>query len=380
MKYFTLIRRNMFRKRGRAMLTLALLSFVFFFVSFLMSMLESFDTFTDAGEGSNRIVVQSAISLANLLPFSYEQKLRQLPGVVDVCKLQWIGAYWKDKRNFFPNFAIDHAKLETVFPDYKADPQQVAAWKADRRGALVGKDLVDRFHWKIGDRITLKRQIFPYDAELTIRGIYSHPVNGSSVYYHMDYHSEAMRNFGQVGTFWIKVRNARDMAPLSQQIDAMFKNSDYPTETFTEKEFQANFISMMGNIKLLFRAISGCAIVMVILLAAITMSMSARERVTEIAVLKAIGYPKPLVLSIMLAEFTMLTVLGGVLGTFGARLIFTAVDLPRLTSGMIMNFAVSYSTIGIGCAIAVLVGVLAGGLPAFRASSLSVVDGLRRVV
>lgn len=380
MKYFKLIRRNMFRRRGRAVLTLALLSFVFFFVAFLMSMLDSFDTFSDAGAGSNRIVVQSAISLANLLPFAYEAKLKQLPGVVDVCKLQWIGAYWKDKRNFFPNFAIDHEKFETVFDDYKIDKQQLAAWKADRRGAIVGKDLVDRFHWKVGDRITLKRQIFSYDADLTIRGIYEHPVNGSSVYYHMDYHNESMRNFGQVGTFWLKVKDARDMAPLSQQIDAMYKNSDYPTETFTEKEFQSNFISMMGNIKLLFRAISTCAIVMVILLAAITMSMSARERVTEIAVLKAIGFPKPLVLAIMLGEFALLTFLGGVIGTFGARLIFTAVNLPRLTSGMIMNFSVTYPTVALCCGIAAAVGLLAGGLPAFRASNLSVVDGLRRVV
>jgi putative ABC transport system permease protein len=380
MKFFKLIRRNLFRNKLRAILTMLLLAVIFFFVSMLMSILDNFDSFSNAGEGSNRIVVQSAISLANLLPFSYEAKLRQLPGVIDVCKLQWIGGYYKDKRNFFPNFAVDHDHFAKVFDDYKIDPKQLADWGADRRGAIVGTDLVKRFQWKVGDRITLKGQIFPYDAELTIRGIYDHPVNSSSLYYRMDYHSESMHNFGQVGTFWLKLKDAKLMAPLSQQIDAMFKNSDYPTETYTEKQFQATFISMMGNIKLLFTAVSTCAIFMVVLLAAITMSMSARERVTEIAVLKAIGFEKSLVLTIMLVEFVLLTVIGGAIGSIGARIVFSLFDLAKASMGMVQNFTVSAQTIGICLAISAGIGLIAGGLPALRASSLSVVDGLRRVV
>ena len=380
MKYFKLIRRNLFRNPWRAILTMMLLAVIFFLVSTLMSILDSFDSFSNSGEGANRIVVQSAISLANPLPFAYEQKLRALPGVEDVCKLQWIGAYYKDKRNFFANFAVDHDHFATVFDDYKTEPKTFADWQHDRRGALVGKDLMERFHWKVGDRITLKRQIFSYDADLTIRGVYEHPVNGACVYYHMDYHNEAMGGFSQVGTFWLKLKNAKDMAPLSQQIDAMFKNSDYPTETFTEKGFQSNFLSMMGNIKLLFSAISGCAILMVVLLAAITMSMSARERVTEIAVLKAIGFEKPLVLGIMLTEFVLLTMIGGALGALGAKLIFHYVNMAKVTQGFIANFSVHGSTVAICLAIAAGIGLIAGGWPAMRAANMSVVNGLRRVV
>jgi putative ABC transport system permease protein len=160
----------------------------------------------------------------------------------------------------------------------------------------------------------------------------------------------------------------------------MFKNSDFPTETFTEKEFQQNFLSMMGNVKLLFTAVSSCAIFMVVLLAAITMSMSARERVTEIAVLKAIGFEQRLVLGIMLTEFILLTVIGGAAGSFGARLAFTFVDMGKLTQGFLQNFNVHTPTIALCLALSVGVGLIAGGLPAIRASNLSVVDGLRRVV
>jgi putative ABC transport system permease protein len=379
-KFAKLIRRNLFRNKLRAIMTILLLAVIFFFVATLLAILDNFENFSNSGEGANRLVVQSAISLANLLPYAHEQKIRAIPGVVDTAKLQWIGAYYKEKSNFFANFAVDVDKFPTVFDDYKVAPQDLAAFQADRRGALVGKDLMKRFQWKVGDRITLKRQIFPFDPELTIRGTYEHPVQTTSVFFPMEYFQQSIGNQGQVGTFWVKVADPKQMAAISQQIDAMFKNSDYPTETFTEKEFQQNFMSMMGNVKLLFGAVSTCAIFMVVLLAAITMSMSARERVTEIAVLKAIGFEQRLVLAIMLTEFILLTAIGGAIGSYGAHFLFIAVDAGKMTQGFLQNLGVHAKTLAICMATAVGVGLIAGGYPALRASNLRVVDGLRRVV
>ncbi|MBV8545679.1 MAG: ABC transporter permease [Acidobacteria bacterium] len=380
MKFAKLIRRNLFRNKLRTILTMMLLAVIFFFVATLLAILDNFENFSNAGEGANRLVVQSAISLANLLPYAHEQKIRAIPGVVDTAKLQWIGAYYKEKSNFFANFAVDVDKFPTVFDDYKVSPQDLAAFQADRRGALVGVDLMKRFNWKVGDRITLKRQIFPFDPELTIRGTYVHPVQTTSVFFPMEYFQQSIGNQGQVGTFWVKVADPKQMAAISQQIDAMFKNSDFPTETFTEKEFQQNFMSMMGNVKLLFTAVSTCAIFMVVLLAAITMSMSARERVTEIAVLKAIGFEQRLVLAIMLSEFVLLTVIGGAIGSYGAHFLFIAVDAGKMTQGFLQNLGVHAKTLTICMATAVGIGLVAGGFPAVRASNLRVVDGLRRVV
>ena len=380
MKYFKLIRRNLFRNKLRAFMTLALMAVIFFFVSTLVSILELFDRYGNQGEGANRIVVQSAISLATLLPYAQEAKIREIPGVADVCKLQWIGAYYKEKKNFFANFAVDHDRMASVFDDYKIDPKEMAAFKNDRQGCIVGSDLVKRYGWKIGDRITLKKQIFSYDPELTIRGIYHHPVNTAALYFHMDYHQQSIGNVGQVGTFWVKIKNPNQMAAISQQIDAMFKNSEYPTETVTEKQFQASFMAMMGNIKLLFGSISTCAVFMVILLGAITMSMSARERVTEIAVLKAIGFTRGKVLALMLTEFALLTLCGGALGVFGATVTYAIVDMGQKTQGFLVDFKIFPMTMWIGLGTSLLVGLLAGGWPAVTATRMSVVDGLRRVV
>jgi len=380
MKFAKLVIRNLFRKKLRLLFTTALIAFIFFFVSFLLSILYAFDNYSDQGKGYNRLAVQSAISLATALPYAHEVKIRQIPGVADVCKLQWIGAYYKDPRNFFANFAVDHDHMASVFDDYVVDPKEFEAFKADRQGALVGDELMTRFKWKIGDRITLKRQIFPYDPELTIRGVYHHPINKSALYYHMDYHNAAVGEWNVVGTFWLKISDPAKMAAISQQIDAMFKNSEYPTETMTEKEFQKSFMSMMGNIKLLFTSISLCAVLMVVLLAAITMSMSARERVTEIAVLKAIGYEKGLLLTLMLIEFMSVTVLGGLAGSLFAMLVFWKVNMAALTSGFLPSFSVPVEVVVKAAIASAIVGLLSGGLPAMRATRLSVVDGLRRVV
>jgi putative ABC transport system permease protein len=380
MKFAKLIIRNLFRKKIRLLFTTLLIGFIFFFVSFLLSILYAFDNYSDQGKGYNRLAVQSAISLATALPYSHETKIRQISGVADVCKLQWIGAYYKDPRNFFANFAVDHDRMGTVFDDYIVDPNEFAAFKADRQGALVGDELMTRFKWKIGDKITLKRQIFPYDPELTIRGVYHHPINKSALYYHMDYHNAAVGEWNVVGTFWLKVSDPAKMAAISQQIDAMFKNGENPTETFTEKEFQKSFMSMMGNIKLLFTSISLCAVLMVVLLAAITMSMSARERVTEIAVLKAIGYEKGLLLTLMLTEFISVTLLGGLAGSLFAKFFFSVVNMAEKTSGFLPSFSVPAEVIVKAAIASAIVGLLSGGLPALRATRLSVVDGLRRVV
>lgn len=382
MKFFKLVRRNIFRNRLRAFMTLALMAVIFFFVATLISILQLFDRFEDQGQGANRLVVQSSISLANALPYAYEQKLRAIPEVEDVCKLQWIGAYYKERKNFFANFAVDQDRMGSVFDDYRIDPKEMKAFQDDRQGCIVGPDLIKRFNWKIGDRITLKRTIFPYDAELTIRGVFHHPVNTAALYYHMDYHDKALppQMQNHVNTFWLKIKDPSKMAAVSQQIDGMFRNSADPTETVTEKQFQAGFMAMMGNIKLLFGSICTCAVFMVILLAAITMSISARERVTEIAVLKAIGFERPLVMTLMLAEFTLLTLLGGGIGVGVAKLAYTIIPMGQVTQGFLVGFTIFPATMAIALVASILVGLIAGGLPAINATRMSVVDGLRRVV
>lgn len=378
MKFAKLIRRNLFRNKLRSFLMIVLMGAIFFLVASLIQILAAFETLNTSSTG-DRLVVQSAFSLATLLPYAHEQKLRQVPGVVEICKSQWLGGYYKERRNTVPILTVEAEKFKTVFPEYAVADAENAAWVRDRRGALVGSDLMERFGWKIGDRITLHREIFPFDPELTIRAVAHHNVMGTVIYIHQEYFNEALK-WNRVGTFWVKVADPNQMAAISQQIDAAFKNSEDPTETFTEKEFNRQFVNMMGNVKLLFSSISLCSIFMIVLLAAITMSMAARERVTEVAVLKAIGFGRRLILALMLTECVITAIVGWAIGIGSAALLFGFGDIAKWTMGFLPNFRLDVATAAI-CAVAALaVGLIAGGLPSMKAANLSVVDGLRKVV
>ena len=221
MKFRKLILRNLFRNKLRTILTLVLMAAIFFFVSTLLSILANFDAGANSGEGQNRLGVQSAISLGNPLPLAHEEKIKTVPGIVDIAKLQWVGAYYKEPKNFFANFAIDHDKMETVWDDYKVPKDQMEAFKADRTGAIVGSELMKRFGWNVGDRITLIGQIFPFNPELTIRGVAEHHFDKSSLFFHWDYFYESVKDMtgSTVGTFWVKVKDPNDMAK-SRRIEA----------------------------------------------------------------------------------------------------------------------------------------------------------------
>jgi putative ABC transport system permease protein len=380
MRFAKLIFRNLFRNKVRTFLTIALMSAIFFFVATLLSILANFEQASNAGEGQNRLGVQSSISLGNMLPYTHEEKIKKIPGVVAVTKMQWMGAYYKDQKNFFANFAMDHETMDKVFDDYKTSPEEMAAFKSNRRAAIVGPGLAKRFGWKLGDKVVLTGTIFPFNPEVVVAGIYDHKIDDSSFFIRMDYFQESLGNPSQVGMFWAKIDKPQNMEAIGEQIDAMFANSEFPTETLTEKAFQQQFIAMIGNIKLLFTTISLCAIFMVILLAALTMSMSARERVTEIAVLKAIGFKRGQVLGLMLFEFVLIALIGGAVGVFGARLAYRAINMTELTQGFLVAFSVNNETTIICMIASLLVGLIAGGLPAMRSANIPVVDGLRKVV
>lgn len=380
MRFARLVLRNLLRNKVRTGLTVALMAAIFFFVATLLSILANFEQVSNSGEGQNRLGVQSSISLGNMLPYAHEEKIRRVPGVVATTKMQWMGAYYKDQKNFFANFAIDHDTVAKVFDDYKLEPAELEAFGRDKRAAFCGHGLAKRYGWKTGDKVVLTGTIFPFNPEVTLVGFYDHKVDDSSFFIRMDYFQESLGNPYQTGMFWVKVDEAENLDEVGNTIDAMFKNSEFPTETLTEKAFQQQFLSMIGNVKLLFTTVSLCAIFMVVLLAALTMSMSARERVTEIAVLKAIGFRRNQVLGLLLTEFVAIALIGGLIGVFAARAMYSMIDVTKLTAGFLVNFHVDNETTAICLAAATVVGLLAGGLPAIRSANIPVVDGLRKVV
>lgn len=388
MKYFHLVWKNVFRKKLRTGLTASSIVIVLTLIVILTSLLEAMQADPSGGRGANRLVVQHATGLGNFLPLSQLQRIQQIPGVVAVTPELWFGGVYKDDKpeNWIGQLSTNpDVYFDKIFDDAKIDPAVNAEWKATRNGFVAGESIAKKHGWKKGDHIVLKGTYIPLNADLVYIGPYS-AGDESNIFFHNEYlnQSDWVLANKVTGLYYLKVDNGEDVPRVAATIDKMFENSDAPTKTLTEKQFQLQFMEMMGNVKLLINGISLIILFAVTLIVANTVAMSARERVTEIAVMRTLGFGRGHILGFILSESVLMSLLGGFLGVLLAKYVF----IPGLVAGAsktsisiwLVNFKVSLPTLALAFAVSVGVGILAGFLPAIQSSRLRIVDGLRKVV
>lgn len=323
--------KNALRNSRRTVLTISSIAICIFLVSTLQAVLASIYRVGSGSESSHlRVIVHRATGITQPLPISYRQKIAALPGVKAAVGTQWFGGQYIDPSNFFANFAVDTDQFEQVYDNYQIPPDQLAAWKNERTAALVGEKLMETYHWKLGQRITLKGTIFPnFDPELTIRAVYRNPediTQENVLYFHYDYLDEAMRQqiggLSTIGNYVVKVESAGEVQHVQDAIDTMFRNSAFETKTDTEQAYALSFVSMLGNVKLLLTAVSACVIFTILFVVGNTMAMSIRERTGEVAVLKTLGFQRNTILFLLAGESVVIALLGGALGAVGAKLAY----------------------------------------------------------
>lgn len=384
MKFLPYVLKSLFRKKTRSILTILSIVLPFFVICVLGTLLATLDADPSGGKGMYRLVVRHKVSLANFVPEAYRERIAQLPGVTDVTILNWFGGQYVDNRpeNMFARFGCEPESLLRIFDEITLVDGSAADWTSDRSGALVGERLMKRYGWKIGDKFVLKGDIFPTNLELTVRAVFRGS-DETGVYFDRKAVEEGVPwAKGQVGTFWIKAGSAEAVARLPRAIDVMFENSSFPTKTETEKEFQNGFVSMLGNVKAVVTGISTAIALVILLISANTMAMAARERVTEIAVLRTLGFGKPLILTLVLAESLLLSATGAFAGLGLFRLSFPVLKDGLLSSPM-AGFAAGMQlfpeVLVTGIAVTLFVGLVAGIVPAIRSARRSIPDGLRQV-
>lgn len=381
MKFLRYVVAHLARSKRRTFLTVSSIALALFLFCTLRTVMTSFDAAIRASDDT-RLVVRHAASLVFPLPLAYRDRLAQLPGVETVSFSNWFGGYYQDPKNQNAQFAVDTENFFAIYPEIELAPDQRAAFLRERRACIAGSDIVKKFGWKLGQTIPLTGTIYPGEWPLILRGVYTgrtEDIDQNTIFFHWDYLNEAMPEVrkNQVGIYWLRLRSASDAASVSDRVDAMFENSPQPTKTETEKSFQAGFISMMGNVSMLL-TILGSAIVFAIMLVTInTMMMAARERTTEIAVLKTLGFTDGLILRLVAAEALLLSMAGGVLGCGIAFVLFRRVDFTA--GGFFPNFRVLPETVGWGMLLAVAMGLLSGLVPALQAARLQIAGALRKV-
>ena len=380
MRFVPLILANLGRKKVRTLLTLGSFAVALFLFGLLVAIRGAFNQGVDVA-GNDRLMIINRTSLIQPLPLPYRDRIQKIPGITDVTFASWFGGVYQDERNFFAQFAIDPDTYRTVYPEFDIPEEQWQAFLADRAGSVAGAALAKRFGWKIGDRIPIKGTAFPGTWEFNLQAIYEGRTAQDDLtqfWFQRKYFEEKGPPFlkGLVGWYVLRISNPDDAVRVSKAIDEEFSNSAYETRTQTEKAMAASFVKQMGNIEFLILSIGAVVFFTLLLVIGNTMATAVRERTSELAVLKALGYSDRFVLGIVIAESLFLAVVGGGAGLALAKAYSLRGD-P--TGGMLPIFYIPPASLAAGLALALAVGVAAAIIPAISAMRLRVVEALRRV-
>jgi putative ABC transport system permease protein len=382
MKFIALVLKSAKRSKRRTLLTVMSVAIAVFLFASLRAVLDGFNAGAEASS-STRIVTIRSTSLIFSMPTSHSEAIRNTPGVQDLTWANWFGGIYKDPQNFFANFAVDPESYLRLYPEVLLTPEERKAFLEDRTGCIVGDGLAKRYGFKVGDRITLQVGIPVYgtqDYDFTVRAIYRSggaAVDNQSMLFHWKYVDERSLEKGQVGWYVIQVAHPDQATQVAMAIDQKFANSPYETKTDTERAFQASFVGMFGNLNLLLGSIAIAVVITTLFVAANTMAMSVRERTTEIAVMRTLGFPSATIFLLIAGEALIMALVGGVIGVTLARVI---VNPDFMQAGaFIPVFGVNNTNVAMGVVLSAVIGVLAGVIPATMASRLKIVDALRRV-
>jgi putative ABC transport system permease protein len=382
MKFARIIWANLMRKKIRLFLTIGSFAVALFLFVFLAVVRDAFNRGADVAS-ADRLVVINRTSIINPLPLAYRDKILRIPGVKAITHNNWFGGTYIEEKNFFPQFVIDPENQRTVFPELVVPDDQWKAFVNDRQGAIAGAKLAERFHWKIGDRIPIKTTFYGGASwEFNLVGIYhgNKPQSDETQFWlQWDYFEEKVpeTDKGRIGWYILRINNPDDSPKISQAIDDEFANSPFETKTQAESAFAANWVKQFGNIQKLIVSIGVVVFFTLLLVTGNTMAISVRERTSELAVFKAIGYSDRSVLFFVLAEALTIALIGGLLGMLLA--IVAVPGLATALNGLLPSIVLQPKMLLFGLVVAIFTGFLSGFLPGMNAMHLRIVNALRRV-
>jgi len=383
MKYFYLIFSSLKRKKLRTGLTILSIMVAFILFGYLTAIRQAFDAGVEVA-GADRLIVRHKVSLIQLLPQNYEAKIESIAGVDNATHSTWFGGIYQEPRNFFAQIAIVPEELFDMYPEFIISDEHKAAWQETRSGVMAGRGLVERFDWKLGDRIPINATIWGKKDggrtwEFDLVGIYEGAEKGtdtSQFFFRYDFFDETRAGgSGLVGWYIVRVSNPDKAAEVAAAIDAEFANSARETKAEPEGAFVQGFANQIGNIGFIIMAIMTAVFFTILLVAGNTMAYTVRERTNELAVLKAIGFTNRGVLSLVLGESLVLTLVGGLIGL---SLAWMLVSMGDPTNGSFPVFYLPVRDLFIGSMLIVAMAFVAGIIPALQAQKLQIADALRR--
>ena len=389
MTYPRLILANLGRNKLRTALTGGAIMLSELLVCMLLTMPAGLDEIVNHAASNTRIAVHNKAGVAYAVPYSFTRKVRQVDGVAAAVAMSWFGGSIDERGDVaFPNFAVEAEYVGDVYPDYHIAPEHLADFQRYRDGALVGRQTMRRYGWKIGDRITLRSNLWGINLDLRIVGEMPNE-RSPLLWLNWTYLDEAVKalngngtGLGMVPTIWVRASDPSRVNAIMRDIDDMSRNSDAETACESEQSYFATFLGSLRGLVTVILIVTALVALCIVFIAANTASMSVRERSGEIAVLKAIGFRRRAIFALLFAEAVALSTVAGALG------VLAAVGLTRLMKlstawnpvlGPLGNFAVGGTVVVQGLFLALFVGMLSGVVPSWGAARKPVVQALHEI-
>ncbi|MDA0204493.1 MAG: FtsX-like permease family protein [Acidobacteria bacterium] len=378
LKLLPYVAKNLFRNMRRTLLTILSVAVSLFLLGILFAVYASFYFTSASTDQAQRLITRHKVSLTQAMPKYYTEQIAAIPGVEVVAPQNWFGGIYIDSRpeHFFSRFAVDPQNIFDLYGEFEVPADQLQDFIDDRQGMAVGARTAERVGLKLGQRITIQGDIYPFDIEVTIRAIFHGP-NDDLTFFHQKYLEESLPTEwgGMVGFFGIRATSPEVVPQVATAIDDHFRNAPAPTKTETEAAFQLSFINQIGNIKLFLMSIAGAIVFTIMLVSANTMAMSVRERIREVGVLKTLGFRSGAVFWLILSEAALLSAVGGVIGVAAAWFIAKGAGSVMAAYGMSLSLPLWSIPICIGAAV--VIGVLSALVPAMSASNMRITEALR---
>ena len=382
-RYFSLAYKNTFRNKRRSILTISSIAISLMLFGVLIAMYHALFMSQPTPGQALRLVTRHKVSLTLTLPVADEAKVRQIPGVKEISVWNWFGGTYKDardSRNFFARLGVEPKAFLSIRTDMKMDDDQRKAFLTDRTGCIISRDLSENLKLKLGDRIVLKGDIYPYDLDMKVVGIFDDPDATQSLFFNWEYLRDLLPvgRRSNISTMAVRVDTIEDSPKVAKAIDDMFAESPFPTKTESEGQFALSFVEFLGNIKLFLLLICAAVTFTILLVSGNTMAMSVRERIKEVGVLKTLGFNSEAILGIIVGEAVCISLIGGAIGIGLASIL--ALLGGKVLGGFLPqlhNLTVTPFTILVALGLSLVVGLVSSFIPAWNAAKTNILDSLR---
>ncbi|MCL4499275.1 MAG: FtsX-like permease family protein [Chloroflexi bacterium] len=382
LQHLPLVVKNTIRNKRRTILTLVSVAVSLCLLGTLMALYRSFFYSETLEHQAHRLIVRNKISLANPLRLSYLPLIRKVPGVQEATLYQFFAGSYKDDTpsESFARFAVEPERLFRIFPEFRLSEAEKKAFARERTAAIVGVKTARALNMKLGDRVTLRGDLFPINLDLIIRGIFqAGTADDESMYFHYDYLNESLApgERDTVGAFIVRMDSPESANAVIRGIDDQFRNAPLQSKTETEKAFQLSFLAMLGNVKAFLLSICAAVTFTILLVTGNTMAMAVRERIREVGVLKTLGFTPAVILGLLVCEALVISLVGGVLG-MGLAVLACATLRSGPSFGVdLSQLVVAPSVVAIGLGVSLVIGFISSLIPAYTASRRPILESLR---